>query len=272
METKLQQLLDNAEVIQASYPEDACLLLINHEKVLCYLPGTSIDLNIQVGAPISTLQGTVTLQALQSGQFEQEEKDSRKFGVPYISTASPIKENGRVIGALSSIVSNRRIDMLRSEAEELTAISQELAATTEHMASVSNVIAKDLQELADESSLLKNEIRTIEHVLSKIKDTAIKSRILGLNASIEAARSGEHGRGFMVVANEIKKMADSSKDAVEGFEPQLKEMMKNMEKAIETIQQISAHSEEQSVIVEEFHQSFDHIVHTASELSKNANL
>ncbi|MEH6948640.1 methyl-accepting chemotaxis protein [Bacillus sp. JJ634] len=162
--------------------------------------------------------------------------------------------------------------MLRSEAEELTAISQELAATTEHMASVSNVITKDLQELADESTLLKNEIRTIEHVLSKIKDTAIKSRILGLNASIEAARSGEHGRGFMVVANEIKKMADNSKEAVEGFEPQLKEMMKNMEKAIETIQQISAHSEEQSVIVEEFHQSFDHIVHTASELSKNANL
>ncbi|WP_374702691.1 methyl-accepting chemotaxis protein [Bacillus sp. V5-8f] len=140
------------------------------------------------------------------------------------------------------------------------------------MTKVADVVAKDLQDLAEESLLLKDEIKHIERILAMIKDTAVRSRILGLNASIEAARSGEHGRGFAVVANEIKKMADTSKESVETVEPQVKEMMQNLEKIISTLASISSNSEEQSAMIEEFHSSFEHIVNTASELSNKATV
>jgi len=270
LENTLQQLLDNLETIQATYPDDACLVLSDTEKILHYLPGKQIDLKLQKGTLMSRLTDTVSYKALHSGKVEKEERDSQGFGVAYIATASPIKENRKVMGVLCSVVSNKTLDVLRTEAEELTAVSEELSATSEQMTSISNTIAKDLQELADESSFLKDEIKTIESILSKIKDTAVKSRILGLNASIEAARSGEHGKGFMVVANEIKKMAEGSKTAVEGFEPQLQDMMLNIEKVLKTIQEISAHSQEQSVMIQEFQTAFEHIVHASSELSKNA--
>lgn len=270
MENTLQQLLDNLEIIQSTYPDDACLVLTDTEKILHYLPGKQIDIKLQNGTPMSNFTGAVTYKALHSGKVEKEEKDSQEFGVAYIATASPIKENRKVIGVICSVVSNKSLDVLRTEVEELTAVSEELSATSEQMTNVSNTIAMDLQELADESSFLKNEIKTIESILSKIKDTAVKSRILGLNASIEAARSGEHGKGFMVVANEIKKMAENSKGAVEGFEPKLQEMMINIEKVLTTIQEISTHSQEQSVMIEEFQVAFGHIVHAASELNKNA--
>ena len=221
MENILKQLLDNLEIIQSTYPDDACLVLMDTEKILSYLPGKHIDLKLQTGTSMSSMNGTVTYKAFYSGKIEKEEKDSQRYGVAYIATATPIKQNGKMIGVITSAVSNQKIDVLRNEAEELTAVSEELSATSEQMTNVSNTIAKDLQELADESSYLKKEIQTIENVLHKIKDTAVKSRILGLNASIEAARSGDQGKGFMVVANEIKKMADSNKADVEGFEPQL---------------------------------------------------
>jgi methyl-accepting chemotaxis protein len=140
------------------------------------------------------------------------------------------------------------------------------------MTNVSDHITKNLKDLTEESSLLKNEIKQIEGILAIIKNTAVRSRILGLNASIEAARTEGHGKGFDVVANEIKKMADNSKETVEGVEPQLKEMIANLEKIITTIQHIYSNSQEQSAMMDEFHASFEQIVKTASQLSEQANI
>ncbi|PLT35808.1 chemotaxis protein [Bacillus sp. V5-8f] len=272
MEKKLEQLLANLEIIQSIFPEDCCLVIADTEKVIGYLPGKTIDIKIPVGAPLDAFKGTLTYEAYETGKMLKEERDAQRFGVAYISTASPIKENGKTIGVISSIVSNHKLDILRTGAEELTAVSEQLSATSEQMTKVADVVAKDLQDLAEESLLLKDEIKHIERILAMIKDTAVRSRILGLNASIEAARSGEHGRGFAVVANEIKKMADTSKESVETVEPQVKEMMQNLEKIISTLASISSNSEEQSAMIEEFHSSFEHIVNTASELSNKATV
>lgn len=268
---KLEQLLNNLQIIQSTHPEDACIILADTEKVIGYQPGKTIDLKIPVGALAENFKGTVTHNALISGKFQKEERGSEHFGIAYISTATPIIENNEVIGVISAVVSNHTVDVLRKGAESLTSISEELSAASEDMAKVSDRIANDLSELNKESALLKNEINKIKEILTIIKNTAVSSRILGLNASIEAARSGEHGRGFAVVANEIKKMADQNKETVDGFEPQLKDMMINLENIIETIQHISSNSQEQSAMMEEFHVSFDQIVNTASELSQQAN-
>lgn len=65
-------------------------------------------------------------------------------------------------------------------------------------------------------------------------------------------------------------MADSSKETVEGVEPQLKEMLANLEKIIATIQHNYSGSQEQSAMLDEFHASFEQIVKTASQLSDQA--
>ena len=170
MENILKQLLDNLEIIQSTYPDDACLVLMDTEKILNYLPGKQIDLKLQTGASMSSMQGTVTYKAFYSRKVEKEEKDAQRYGIAYIATATPIKENGKIIGVMSSVVSNQKLDVLRNEAEELTAVSEELAATSEQMTSVSNTIAKDLQDLADESSFLKKRFK-------QLKVSYIKSKI-----------------------------------------------------------------------------------------------
>lgn len=267
---RLQQLLNNLEIIQSTHAEDACIVLADTEKVIGYLAGKTIDLKVPIGASAENFKGTVTHNALLTGTSQKEERGSEIFGVAYIATATPIIENNEIIGVISTIVSNNKVDILRKGAQKLTGVSGELAETSEEVTKVTEQIATELKELDEETTFLRDEIKQIEEILGILKKTAVRSRILGLNASIEAVRSGEHGKGFAVVAKEIEKMAENNRETVEGVEPQLKAMVANLEKIISTIQQISTDSHEQAVKMEAFHKAFEQIVNTASELNYQA--
>lgn len=254
------------EYYQATYPEDAYLVLADTEKVISVLPGKQIDLRIPVGASIENFKATVTYKALKSGKPLQEERGPEQFGIAYMSTANPIFENGKVIGALCAIVSAAKIDTIRTSATELSATVEEMTATTHEVSASSTDMAKRLQGLLGESEAMIRDIKEIHSVLAFVQEVASQSHMLGLNAAIEAARAGEHGRGFSVVANEIRKMAEQSKVSAKNIHDQLQHIHHSVERINETIQEIAGYTEEHSASMQELHHAFDHIATTADRL------
>ncbi|KAB7705550.1 chemotaxis protein [Bacillus aerolatus] len=269
MSNILREMADHLPVIQQTYPEDTCLILCDKEKIIGYLPGEVIDLKLKIGESMTKYKKSATYKVLQTGKKIREEIPEEVLGVPYISTCTPIKESGQMVGALAAAISNHKLAAFRKGAEELSSVIGQLTFFSEEMAATTDSSADKLQELSQQSETMKNNMKNVEKIIQQVKEIASRSNILGLNAAIEAARSGEFGRGFSVVADEIRKMAANSNSAAEDIQKQLELTQLEILKVNESIHEIAAQTEEQSASTQEFHSMLQRISETAALLNKH---
>ncbi|WP_010299166.1 methyl-accepting chemotaxis protein [Clostridium senegalense] len=96
-------------------------------------------------------------------------------------------------------------------------------------------IIKSVDSIKSEVSNLNVKITNINDILIQMKQISHQINLLSLNASIEAARAGEHGRSFSVVATEVKKLANKSKDFVEIIENIILDINSSVSNTMKTI-------------------------------------
>ncbi len=213
-EAILVQYIQVLPIMQNLSSNDIGVAISDREKYIYYKAGKNLDLKIKPGDPLKP--GTAIVRAMEGKRQAVTRGDRAIFGLQYIAIAFPIlSKNGTVIGGAAAVESVERQDILLEMAVKMSDALSNLASTTEQRSAQSEEIAAVCSKLTDVVSESQARVKKTDDVLSLIKNIAGQTNLLGLNAAIEAARAGEAGRGFSVVADEIRKLSRNTAESVQ---------------------------------------------------------
>ena len=139
---------------------------------------------------------------------------------------------------------------LYSDLEDSVSSVQELAASSEELA----VSSEESSNIAQKAT---QEVNGITRILEVIRQVAQQTNLLGLNAAIEAARVGEHGRGFSVVAEEVRKLAVESNQSAKNIDEMLNKFRESVIQVRENVEHSNIISQEQAKATQVLAQRLD---------------
>jgi len=127
-------------------------------------------------------------------------------------------------------VASQKARNVSDTAQKAVQISQSGRKSTEDVAAGMNRIRQQMEAIAASMGRLSEQGSTIGQIIATVEDLAAQSNLLAVNAAIEAAKAGEHGKGFGVVAQELKSLAEQSRQAT----TQVRTILNDIQKATAT--------------------------------------
>jgi len=138
-----------------------------------------------------------------------------QFSSSVAETASSISETTATVEEVTktSEVSNNKSKEVVGLMEEVSGISEDGKAAVQETLNSFQIIKNQISIIGQNIVRLTEFSQSIGEIINSVNDIAEQSNLLAVNASIEAARAGEQGKSFVIVAQEIKNLADKSKQA-----------------------------------------------------------
>lgn len=129
------------------------------------------------------------------------------------NTATGLTSSSQEMAAMTQEVS-ASVQQINASIQQVTAGAQESVNRINDLTLMGQKSQSVLQSMTENASELSGQIKHIDIISENVSNIADQTNLLALNAAIEAARAGDAGRGFNVVAEEVRKLAGQTKDAV----------------------------------------------------------
>lgn len=262
-----------APILVEMFHEGAFLYISDLTKIILRQSSKKFDMpTIQIGYNLT--EDDIASKVIKTKQPFTTELDSSKYGIPILVTCYPLFDEDNtdeIVGTLGVVIPKLLASNLREMSDNLENGISEIASAIEQLSASSSNIHTNEQELNKEINEIISISEKINEISTFIQKIANETNMLGLNAAIEAARAGESGKGFSVVAQQIRKLSEQSKSTV----PEIKKLTDSIKiKVTETREKSQSSltsSEEQASAAQEITASIEEITSMSEELSKIAH-
>jgi hypothetical protein len=260
-----------APVLTGLLPEGGVLFLADKEKFVAKQASEKFDMpELQVNSPLRN--GGIQSEAMRQQKQILQELDAAVYGVPVLAASSPLidEEVNEVVGTFTIALPRQLARDLKDIAGALDQGLTGVSAAVQQISAATNDASVNQTKLNGEIEKVKEQLGNINELMAFTKDIADETKMLGLNAAIEAARVGDAGRGFGVVADEIRKLSEESKKTVAKIREFTEEIEKRMNATMDESQSTLAGVQETAAATQEVNATLEEMTSLASKLANTA--
>ncbi|MDD3770716.1 MAG: methyl-accepting chemotaxis protein [Sulfuricurvum sp.] len=198
---------------------------------------------------------------------EQVRKIQMSLALAHGMIGGTIDNAGSLRNSLESSIEDLN-DVNALNAETGVVVDQVSAQTDAIMASMTD-ITEMINDSRENSEQLNHNVSEISNVITLIKDISDQTNLLALNAAIEAARAGEHGRGFAVVADEVRKLAERTQKATSEVEANISVLKQNSVGMLENSERVEEYAVDSARRLDEFKQVMTRLIENVEKIKQD---
>lgn len=219
-------------------------------------------------------EGTVSVEVLKTGMRTARVvmKDKSKFGFGYAGLGTPIFDSDKkLMGALtitSPISQQEKVNDISKE------INMSIAATLnakDETLKYTESVMETVHSLSELTIEVQNNIGIIADVINLIQKVSGQTNLLGINAAIEASRAGAEGKGFQIVAKEIRNLSETVKNTVIQLQDKLMGLKEKIGNITPQMQQLDGFVKSQTEAIDSVGTIIGNLKETADSLEKLSN-